>query len=329
MNWFEVTITTETPAVDALCAMLTDLGVKGFSISDKESFQEFLEDKEGKWDYIDEDLMQLASCDTTVTFYLPDDAQGAEQLAGVRMLLGQIKESENAPFFGSLSLSCGNVREEDWANNWKQYFKPLTIGRRLLIKPSWEEIPPEAAGRTVLEIDPASSFGTGQHHTTRLCLELTETVLRSHDRVLDLGCGSGILSIGALLLGADTAAAVDIVENSVRTAQENAEKNGIGSDRYTVYCGDVCSNEALCEKLGGGYDVICANIVADVLIAMSGLFGRFLRTGGYLIVSGIIIERADEVLDVLENAGFEKIEVREKEGWAAALLRAGASDAAQ
>ena len=140
--------------------------------------------------------------------------------------------------------------------------------------------------------------------------------------MLDLGCGSGILSIGAILLGAENAVAVDIVDNSVRTAAENAGKNGIGADRYTAYCGDICSDDALCEKIGSGYDVICANIVADVLIAMSDYFGKFLKPQGYLIVSGIIIERADEVLDVLAQAGFEKLAVNEKEGWAAALLRA-------
>ena len=179
----------------------------------------------------------------------------------------------------------------------------LQIGERLLIKPSWEPVP---AGntRTILEIDPASSFGTGQHHTTRLCLELAEGVLNDGDRVLDLGCGSGILSIGTILLGAKEATAVDIVDNSVRTAVENAEKNGISADRYTAYCGDIISDEALRTKLGTGYDLICANIVADVLIAMSGLFGGFLKEHGYLIVSGIITERADEVLDVLRSAGF-------------------------
>ena len=319
MNWNEITIQTETPAVDALCAMLTDYGVKGFSIQDKESFQEFLNDKEGKWDYIEEDLMQLKDCDTKITFYLPDDAQGTEQFLGIRALLENLRNGDNAELFGSLAVTVGNVREEDWANNWKQYFKPLPVGEKLMIKPSWETVDPN--GRIILEIDPASSFGTGQHHTTRLCLELAETILNKNDRVLDLGCGSGILSIGCMLLGAESATAVDIVDNSVRTAVENAEKNHIDPTKYTAYCGDIISDTVLREQIGTGYDLICANIVADVLIAMSDLFGDFLKDEGYLIVSGIITERADEVLNVLTAKGFEKISVQEKEGWCAGLLR--------
>ncbi len=319
MNWNEITIQTETPAVDALCAMLTDYGVKGFSIQDKESFQEFLNDKEGKWDYIEEDLMQLKDCDTKITFYLPDDAQGTEQFLGIRALLENLRNGDNAELFGSLAVTVGNVREEDWANNWKQYFKPLPVGEKLMIKPSWETVDPN--GRIILEIDPASSFGTGQHHTTRLCLELAETILNKNDRVLDLGCGSGILSIGCMLLGAESATAVDIVDNSVRTAVENAEKNHIDPTKYTAYCGDIISDTVLREQIGTGYDLICANIVADVLIAMSDLFGDFLKDEGYLIVSGIITERADEVLNVLTAKGFGKISVQEKEGWCAGLLR--------
>ena len=321
MDWFEVTVKTETPAIDALCALLTDHGVKGFSIKDKESFQEFLDDKEGKWDYIEDDLLGLADCDTTVTFYLPDDAQGAEQLSDVRGLFAQLRSGENAAYYGSLETTIGNVREEDWANNWKQYFKPLEVGKKFLVKPSWEDIP-EGNTRTILEIDPESSFGTGRHYTTQLCLEITEGVLHEGDRVLDMGCGSGILSIGALLLGASSATAVDIVENSVRTAVANAEKNGIGTDRYTAYCGNIIGDDVLREKLGTGYDLICANIVADVLLGMSGMFQGFLKPQGYLIVSGIIVERAEEVLTVLERAGFTRLDQYEKGGWCAALLQA-------
>lgn len=320
MNWIETQIITASAGVDALCAMLTDLGIKGFSIADPADFQEFLQNKEGKWDYIDQDLLGMAQGDTTVTVYLPDNAQGAEQLVALRAMLAQIHARDDAQLFGTLELTLKNVREEDWANNWKQYFKPFTVGERLLIKPSWElcEIP---WNRAVLEIDPASSFGTGQHHTTRLCLELLEQLMRPGDRVLDLGCGSGILSIGALLLGASGATAVDIEENAAATATENARKNHIDPTLYRVFCGNVLEDETLCREIGDGYDLICANIVADVLIAMKQLFRQFLRPEGTLIVSGIIMERRDEVLDQLKKAGFALLEVREKEGWAAASLR--------
>lgn len=320
MNWIETQIITASAGVDALCAMLTDLGIKGFSIADPADFQEFLQNKEGKWDYIDQDLLGMAQGDTTVTVYLPDNAQGAEQLVALRAMLAQIHARDDAQLFGTLELTLKNVREEDWANNWKQYFKPFTVGERLLIKPSWEMCE-NPWNRAVLEIDPASSFGTGQHHTTRLCLELLEQLMRPGDRVLDLGCGSGILSIGALLLGASGATAVDIEENAAATATENARKNHIDPTLYRVFCGNVLEDETLCREIGDGYDLICANIVADVLIAMQQLFRQFLRPEGTLIVSGIIMERRDEVLDQLKKAGFALLEVREKEGWAAASLR--------
>ena len=320
MNWIETQIITASAGVDALCAMLTDLGIKGFSIADPADFQEFLQNKEGKWDYIDQDLLGMAQGDTTVTVYLPDNAQGAEQLVALRAMLAQIHARDDAQLFGTLELTLKNVREEDWANNWKQYFKPFTVGERLLIKPSWETCE-NPRNRAVLEIDPASSFGTGQHHTTRLCLELLEQLMHPGDRVLDLGCGSGILSIGALLLGASGATAVDIEENAAGTATENARKNHIDPTLYRVFCGNVLEDETLCREIGDGYDLICANIVADVLIAMKQLFRRFLRPEGTLIVSGIIMERRDEVLDQLKSAGFTLLEVREKEGWAAASLR--------
>lgn len=320
MNWIETQIITASAGVDALCAMLTDLGIKGFSIADPADFQEFLQNKEGKWDYIDQDLLGMAQGDTTVTVYLPDNAQGAEQLVALRAMLAQIHARDDAQLFGTLELTLKNVREEDWANNWKQYFKPFTVGERLLIKPSWE-LCENPWNRAVLEIDPASSFGTGQHHTTRLCLELLEQLMHPGDRVLDLGCGSGILSIGALLLGASGATAVDIEENAAATATENARKNHIDPTLYRVFCGNVLEDETLCREIGDGYDLICANIVADVLIAMQQLFRQFLRPEGTLIVSGIIMERRDEVLDQLKSAGFTLLEIREKEGWAAASLR--------
>ena len=190
MNWIETQIDTASAGVDALCAMLTDLGIKGFAISDPADFQEFLQNKEGKWDYIDEELLGMAQGETRVTVYLPDNAQGAEQLVALRAMLARIHARDQEQQFGTLELTLKNVREEDWANNWKQYFKPFTVGEKLLIKPSWESCDnPE--NRAVLEIDPASSFGTGQHHTTRLCLELLEQLGLEHLMMRSLSHLSG------------------------------------------------------------------------------------------------------------------------------------------
>lgn len=316
MNWTEVNIYTTTEGIDPVCGCLLGIGVTGFAIRDSKDFEEFLNDKTGNWDYIDDDLMNMRDCETCVTVYLPDDSQGADMLSALRSEMSALGERDENKAFGRLAVELANVCEEDWANNWKQYFKPLTVGERLVIKPSWEEYDP-TDGRTVLEIDPASSFGTGQHNTTQLCLELIEKNLRDGDRVLDLGCGSGILSIAAVLLGADSATAVDISQNSVETAKENASKNNIPTEKYTAYCGDIISDNALVEKIGGEFDIIAANIVADVLIAMSPLFEKFLKKGSKLILSGIIIERADEVIEAVKSKGYTLVEIREKDGWAA------------
>jgi len=321
MNWKEVNIMTSTFGIEPLTACLMDIGIKGFVIKDAEDFNEFLENKEGKWDYIDEDLMGLSECETCVTVYIPENAQGAEMFASLQSLVKNLKENDTENQMGRLEIESDSVREEDWANNWKQYFKPLKVGEKLLIKPSWEQYD-ENDSRIVLEIDPASSFGTGQHNTTRLCLELMENVIKKGDKVLDMGCGSGILSIGSVLLGAENAVAVDIEENSVKTAVENAQKNNIPDEKYTAYCGNIIGDEELINKIGSGYDIITANIVADVLIAMSGIFMKFIRKGGTLIISGIIVERKDEVIDAVKNAGFVMNEIKEADGWCAVSFTA-------
>ncbi|MCM1579396.1 MAG: 50S ribosomal protein L11 methyltransferase [Ruminococcus sp.] len=319
MNWTEVSIFTSTEGIEPVCGRLLNVGVTGFVIKDSKDFEEFLSDKSANWDYIDDDLMNLKNCETTVTFYLADNSQGADMLAMVRSGTAELKSMDKEGRFGRLEVSLSNVKEEDWANNWKQYFKPIEIGSRLLVKPSWETY--EGSGRTVLEIDPASSFGTGQHNTTRLVLELLEKTVQPGARVLDIGCGSGILSIAALLLGADSAAAADIDLNSVNTARENAEKNRIPPEKYITHCGNIITDERLRQEIGGGFDIITANIVADVIIAMSGLFKGFLKEDGIVIVSGIITERADEVTDCLKEQGFAVVTVRESEGWAAVECR--------
>ena len=304
MEWTEVNIYTTADGIELLCSKLTDIGIKGFVIKDSEDFKEFLENKNGQWDYIDDDLMGLADCETCITVYLPGNEQGADMLLSVRAMLADMKSADTEGVYGRLEAEPASIREEDWANNWKQYFKPLKVGDTLVIKPSWEEYD-DLGERIVLEIDPASSFGTGQHHTTRLCLEILEGCVKEGDRILDLSCGSGILSIAAILLGA-------------ATAKENALKNHIPEESYTTRFGNILSDEKLAADIDGEYDIITANIVADVLIAMKDYFRRYLKDGGFLIVSGIIEERMEEVLTAIEECGFTRLGVNIKEGWAAA-----------
>ncbi|MBE6880925.1 MAG: 50S ribosomal protein L11 methyltransferase [Ruminococcaceae bacterium] len=322
MQFRQLDIYTNSEAVQVLTMLVSELGFNGFIIHDAADFEEFLENKEYNWDYVDDSLMGLKEVKTHITCYVQDNEQGAEMLSALNGMLTELKSKDTENFYGSLDVEIDCVREEDWANNWKQYYKPFTVGEKLIVKPSWEEIE-NNDGRKVLEIDPASSFGTGQHHTTRLVMELIENELSKGDRLLDLGTGSGILSIAGLLLGAKEVTMVDIFENSVNTAVENTEKNGFGKDRVSAYIGDISSDEALREKIGTGYDMITANIVADVIISMSPFFTGFLKQGGKLIISGIITERLPEVYDALKENNIRIDKTNEKEGWNAILCTCG------
>ena len=322
MQFRQVDIYTESTAVQILTMRLSELGFNGFVIHDAADFEEFLENKEYNWDYVDDSLMGLKDVKTHITCYVQDNEQGAEMLSALKGTLDELKANDTDNFYGSLEVKLDCVREEDWANNWKQYYKPFTVGEKLIIKPSWEDVQ-NTGGRKILEIDPASSFGTGQHHTTRLVMELLENEINDGDRLLDLGTGSGILSIAALLLGAKSAVMVDIFENSVKTALENTAKNGFGADRATGFVGNISDDAALREKIGTGYDIITANIVADVIISMSPYFTGFLKKGGKLIISGIITERLDEVYAALKENNIRVAKTNEKEGWNAILCICG------
>lgn len=319
MEWKELKIYTTHEGVEPLTNALILNGINGFVINDPEDIKEFERNKNASWDYIGEEVYELVGKDTFVTVYVADDESGLTDLEAVRSAVQSLKSADGAGDYGSLEILCGSIKEEDWANNWKQYFKPLNIGERLVIKPSWETLP-EDNSRVVLEIDPETSFGTGRHHTTRLCLELLEKYIKPSDKVCDLGCGSGIISIAAMLFGAESAVAVDISEDAVKISKENALKNGIPDRLYTSYYGDVCTDDALKERVGRGYTLTCANIVADVLLAMKDVFADITAKGGRLLLSGIIDDRRDEVFEAMKNCGFEIIEDRNCEMWNAAVF---------
>lgn len=316
-NWTEVTIWTTTPGIDAVTGMLMDLGITGFVIEDAQDFADFLKDTEIYWDYVDEELSkEKSAAETNVKIYIEQTPEGAELLAQVDAGLAAIRARDEEHVFGRCESELASLRREDWENNWKQYFKPFKVGEQFIIKPSWETCE-DTEGRIVLEIDPSSSFGTGTHATTQLCICELEKLVKRGMRLLDMGCGSGILSVASRLLGAADISAADIDPNAVNIAKENAQKNGF---ELIGYVGDVTNDSALDEQIGGDYDIIVANIVADVIMGMQDILKRKLKDDGMLIVSGIIAPRADEVQESLLGAGFELVNRQQSGDWVAMTL---------
>ena len=317
MNWLELKIDASPAGLDPVIALLEQQGITGLIIDDEADFRDFLENNRQYWDYVDEDLLREKRGLCRVTFYVSDDEEGYAQLGRVRLALSALKTAH--PEYAPLVMTKDAVADADWENNWKQFYKPMEIGERLIVVPEWEQA--NTQGRISLVLNPGLTFGTGSHATTRLCLTALEKYVRGGEKVLDLGCGSGILSIAALLLGADRAFACDIDEKCVDVAYENAALNGIGKDRYTVRWGDVLTDRQLQAEFGGDYDVIVANIVSDVIIGLAGQVRPFLKPGGIFLCSGIVDDRAAEVADVLRRCGWEISETRSSEGWYSYLCR--------
>lgn len=303
MDWMQVKIYTTTEGIDHIGGVLLMLGINGYAVEDKNDFAEFLEQTEVHWDYVDESLDRLRDVESSLTFYLTDDENGRETLLLVRLELERIKNEDKESKLGRLELEISDVAQEDWENGWKKYFKPFTVGDNLIIIPSWEKVP-ENNTRKVLTIDPGMSFGTGQHHTTRLCIEALEKCVFENASVLDLGSGSGILSIASLLLGAKSATAVDIDPLAVDVSKENAALNGFKEDKYIAYQGNILSDDACRENIKGKYDIVVANIVADVLIAFASIFKDYMHKDSILICSGIIEHRLDDVKNALTENGY-------------------------
>ncbi len=316
MEWIQVAITTTPEGIDALCGILMELGINGFEIEDEGDFHRFLEENKKYWDYVDEELLEQKKGDTKVKIYVSNNESGANQLKLVQERLEELKGDE----FGSLSIEFTNMNEEDWAENWKQFFHPLKIGERVLIQPEWEPAE-DTEGRVVFTVNPGMIFGTGSHHTTQLCIEQLEEKVKDGMRVLDLGCGSGILSIIALLLGASYAEAVDIDPNAEKIAYENAERNGVTKDNYVVHAGNILTDDALCARFESEkYDMVLANIVADVIIPLADIAPCFMKKDSIFITSGIIMSRIDEVKTALLK-NFEIVSVHEKKDWAAIVCK--------
>ena len=319
MKWLALHIDPSPAGLEPVEAALSALGIDGLVIEDEEDFRRFLEQNRQYWDYVDEELDRSMSGKCRVTFYAGESDQGFAQVAAVRMAMAELKKAH--PDYAPLIMTVDGIEDADWENNWKAFYKPMEIGERLIVVPDWEQA--ETGDRVELRLNPGLAFGTGSHATTRLCLTALEKHVEKGMRVLDLGCGSGILSIASLLLGAESAFACDIDEKAVDIAYENAALNGVGRDRYTVRAGDVLSDKGLRREMGDGYDIVAANIVSDVIIALAPEAGRWMKPEGWFLCSGIIDDRAAEVRQALENNGFTVAEEGQSEGWFGFLCRRG------
>lgn len=316
MEWTEVKIYTTTEGIEPVSAVLLESGITGIQVEDDNELKQYLETSSEFWDYVDEELMNKPPEETRLIIYVSDNPYGAEMLMHVREALERLKGMDIGIDLGRLEIETKeNLNDEVWLNKWRDFYKPFNVGRRLLVKPVWEEVEnPE--GRVVFNINPGHVFGTGLHQTTQLCMTQLEKYITDTSVVADLGCGSGILSIISLLLGAKSAFAVDIDANAVKTAYENAELNGVDKSRYYVTSGNVIDDEKLQAEMGfENYDVVVANIIADVICAISPLVPRLLKADGMFISSGIIRERVQDVYDAFEANGLEVIETLYKDEW--------------
>ena len=299
MRYIEVTVNTPGAEIDARCQEMADMGAGGFVIENEEDFKDFLEQNHQYWDYVDDELENQFAGVSRIKCYLTDDEDG---LAVLRRI--------NAAYD---DVTTSYVEDSDWENNWREYYKPIDVGEKLVVVPEWEEAPQD--GRHPLRLDPGLIFGTGSHATTRMCLAALEKFSKPGVRVLDLGCGSGILGIGALILGCDSCLGVDIDPKAPDVVMSNAALNGIGADKMTAWAGDIIADASLRARIGGGYQLVLANIVADVIIPLSAVVRQFMAPGAVFICSGIIEHRWPETEAALISNGFEILDHKSEEEW--------------
>jgi ribosomal protein L11 methyltransferase len=310
MKWTKLTLSTMAEAVDLVSNMLSELGIEGIEIVDNVPITE----QEKKAMFIDI-LPELDLEDKTakISFYLGEE----DNLQSItRQIQEELRELSDFVDVGSGVLEVSETEDTDWINNWKVYFKPFRIDDTIVIKPTWEELSSVGEKDIVIEIDPGTSFGTGSHETTKLCILGIKKHLKPSMHLLDVGCGSGILSIVGAKLGADRIFGTDIDPNAVNSAYENAEVNKISRNILNIVSGDIISDNTIQQKAGVEcYDMAVANILADVIIPLSAEIGQHIKPGGLFISSGIINTKKEQVkAAVLEN-GFQILEINEMGDW--------------
>ena len=308
MNWLEITVSTTSANIEAVAAALTAAGFADLVLEDQEEFSSFLEENRTYWDYIDESLQQKLQGLSQIKLYLEDtDTAGLNKL---QALLESLR-----PRFGSLEMTSAPLAQTNWEESWKENYPPQEIGSSLVVLPYWLS-DTDTQGRRKVILDPGLTFGTGAHPSTQMVMEAMEQLVFPGASCLDLGSGSGILSITALRLGAKSATGVDIDPKAEDIARENSAYNGFGAPEFTALTGNVLSDTRLMNRLGQqAYDVVLVNIVADVIIALAPVLPQFLHSGSTLICSGILDTRLSDVIAALTAAGISVTDTRAKEDW--------------
>ena len=302
MAWLEITLDTDSEKIESVAAQLTAQGFAELVIEDQAEFETFLDENRAYWDYIDEDLQEKLQGLSHIKLYLEDTQ--TEDLARLERAAAQL----------GLPMDVKSMAETNWEESWKDNYPAVEVGENLIVVPYWAA--EETNGRTPIILDPGLTFGTGAHASTQMVMEFMENCVRPGFRCLDLGSGSGILSIAALRLGAASAIGVDIDPKAEDIARENAAYNGFGSPEFAALTGNVTEDVDLMSKLQQqSYDLVLVNIVADVIIGLSPVLPAFLTENSILLCSGILDVRLDDVRTALEKAGLEILEVKAKEDW--------------
>ena len=316
MNWIKIRIATTKKGIDFVSDIFDEAGISALEIEDNEEFLEVLEQTKPQWDFVEDDLYEEKSKACSVSAYIADSLSGKKTIGVIQDKINEAKAVDTSGIYGSLEIFIAVINEEDWAENWKKYFKPIPVGKNILICPAWEEVPEEYKTRTIFKIDPGMSFGTGTHETTRLCIVELEKYMKPESLVLDLGCGSGILSIISMMIGAKSAVAADIDENSVRIAGENALYNNIAKENYEVYAGNVLADTKLRGKISDKkYELVLMNIIPDVIIPLLPFVKDLLADNGVVVLSGIISRYLADVETAVESCGLKIIEKSSENDW--------------
>lgn len=312
MDWTEISIKTSQEGADIAAQAFYEVGITGLVIEDPDELSQ-LSKEEFFWDYIDESMVGTSDGTVVIKAYLSSDSSLGEKLSLIKDKINWLKNRDLGVDLGSLDIELTSVREEDWSNTWKKYYKPMKVSDRIVIKPSWETYN-KKKGQVILTLDPGMAFGTGTHETTMLCMQAIDQYIRPDHSLIDIGCGTGVLSIGALLLGAKAATAIDLDGNAVEIARKNAQINKV-LDRMTLVHGN------LLDEIEGSYDIVVANIIADVIIELSQYVTNYIKAGGLFISSGIIHERLDEVIEQIESVGLIIEKVAKMGEWSMVVSR--------